>query len=104
VEAQRVTPMREDELPERWRLRVVEHAKSSSGGRYRSLGVSAFRNQSVRLTFPDRSTAVFRYAFYFEDEEAQEIAVFTEHCGYHVFPLVDTVVEVIDDQLSDAEA
>ncbi len=96
--------MRENDLPERWRLRVIEHAESLSGGKYTSLGVSAFPNQSVRLTFPDRSTAVFRYAFYFEDEEAQEIAVFTEHCGYHVFPLVDTVVEVIEDQILDAES
>jgi len=88
--------MREHELPERWRTRVIEHARSLSAGKYQGLGVSAFGNQNIRLTFPDGSEAVFRYAFVLTDENAQEIAVFTEHCGYHVFPLLDTVVEAFE--------
>ncbi len=43
--------------------------------------------RSVRLAFPDGSTALFRYAFLAADEERRELAVFTEHCGHHVFPL-----------------
>jgi hypothetical protein len=41
--------------------------------------------EDVVLEFEDGSTARFRYAFYEVDEERREIAVFTEHCGYHVF-------------------
>ena len=93
--------MREHDLPERWRTRVVDHAMSLSGGKYKSFGVSAFPNQSVRLSFPDGSNAGFRWAFYFKDEDAGEIAVFTEHCGYHIFPLVDTTVEVFETQQGD---
>jgi len=92
--------MREHELPERWRARVIDHAKNLSGGKYQSLGASAFRNQSVRLRFSDGSAAEFRYAFYFEDHESEEVAVLTEHCGYHIFPMVDTTVEVIEMQPS----
>ncbi len=88
--------MREHELPERWRVRVAEHAERLSHGRYKSLGASAFRDQSVRLRFTDGTNAVFHWAFYLKDEETQEIAVFTEHCGYHVFPLFDTIVDVLE--------
>jgi len=92
--------MRENELPPRWRTRVIEHARSLSAGKYESLGATAFSNQTVRLKFPDGSEANFRYAFVLEDRESEEIALFTEHCGYHVFPLVETVVEIIETQPS----
>ena len=84
--------MKQDDLPERWRKRVTELALSQSKGKYRSLGAGVFADQSLRLSFPDGSTAFFRYAFALRNDEAGELAVFTEHCGYHIFPSVDTEV------------
>lgn len=54
--------------------------------------------QSVELVFPDGSTASFRSAFCLADGARRLAAVFTEHCGYHVFPLGDLEVRVIRSQ------
>ena len=89
--------MREQDLPERWRNRVVEHALKVSDGKYRDLGISAFGRRHIELVFPDGSRIFFRYAFTLEDQNAAELGVFTEHCGYHVFPLTDTEVTVYHD-------
>ena len=86
--------MRENDLPERWRHRVREHALAISAGKYTSLGVSAFGNRRVILAFPDGSTVTFEHAFVLHDHEQGELGVFTEHCGYHVFPLVETEVHI----------
>ena len=51
--------------------------------------------QSVLIRFPDGSHVLFRFAFAIEDGASGEVAVFTEHCGCHVFPLVDAEVEVL---------
>lgn len=40
---------------------------------------------TVVLQWVDGSHALFNYAFCVMDEEHEEIGVFTEHCGYHVF-------------------
>ncbi|MEN9938329.1 MAG: hypothetical protein RLZZ387_4908 [Chloroflexota bacterium] len=44
------------------------------------------------LRFPDGSMCRFRYAFHLAGPARRQICVFTEHCGYHVFP--DYEVEV----------
>ncbi|HVH11787.1 MAG TPA: hypothetical protein VM759_01985, partial [Longimicrobium sp.] len=49
--------------------------------------------QSVRLDCG--SFALFRYAFQLADAELRELAVFTEHCGYHFFPLGERKIEVL---------
>lgn len=41
----------------------------------------------VHIEFEDDSKIEFRYAFAIEAPELKEIAVFTEHCGYHLFQL-----------------
>ncbi len=51
------------------------------------------RRLSIR--FPDGSYILFRYALAIVDEPSREVAVFTEHCRYHVFPLGDAEVEVL---------
>ena len=51
--------------------------------------------QSVLIRFPDGSHALFRFAFAVADEAAGEVAVFTEYCGYHVFPAGDVEVETL---------
>ena len=34
----------------------------------------------------DESVVEFRNAFFIASDERRAIAVFTEHCGYHLFP------------------
>ena len=46
-----------------------------------------FVDQVVRLEFPDGSLVQFAYAFYLVNADKRALAVFTEHCDYHVFPL-----------------
>jgi hypothetical protein len=85
--------MKHHQLPDHWQNRVVALARELSGGRYSTLGAEAFKQQAVRLRFPDGSAALFLYSFVLTDEARGELAVFTEHCGYHVFPLEDTTVD-----------
>jgi hypothetical protein len=79
-------------VPEAWKLHIRKHLREDrdrlSAGDFRS-------DQSVIICFPDGSQVLFRHAFALKDELAREVAVFTEHCGYHVFPLGDAAVEVL---------
>jgi hypothetical protein len=88
--------MRLTDLPERWQIRLRTYLLSK-GSKYQTLGASDFPNDNiVRITFEDDSKVEFRYAFVMEAPELREIAVFTEHCGYHIFPFyegIDLVVE-----------
>jgi hypothetical protein len=62
------------------------------------LGLSAANfppGPSVVIRFPDGSHVQFRHAFAVPDEAGREVAVFTEHCGYHVFPVGEAEVEVV---------
>ena len=71
-------------LPEHWNNWIKEFSLAQSDGKYEKLGAGVFRG-NIRLIFDDGSNAFFDGAFHVEDEERQEIAVFTEHCGYHIF-------------------
>jgi hypothetical protein len=42
-------------------------------------------NGKVYIQFEDESHILFNYAFLVECRKHKEIAVFTEHCGYHCF-------------------
>ena len=42
--------------------------------------------QRLRVELMDGSVAEFKYAFALVSEKRKAIAVFTEHCGHHVFP------------------
>lgn len=86
--------MRQKDLPQRWQDNLQNYLKES-GSKYNSLGADAFHH-NLRITFADKSHAFFYYAFCLIDKSSKEIAVFTEHCGYHVFFLIDTKVETID--------
>ncbi len=68
-------------LPPHWQEWVAQHPKLSKG-----MLTPEFNNH-VRLQFEDGGFVFFNYAFAVVDEEHEEIAVFTEHCGYHVFNL-----------------
>jgi len=45
-----------------------------------------FPNGVLRIELMDGSTVEFRWAFHIVNEAKRAIAVFTEHCGHHVFP------------------
>ncbi len=42
--------------------------------------------EPVRVELMDGSNVEFKYAFALVSEELKAIAVFTEHCGHHVYP------------------
>ncbi|MCC3155626.1 hypothetical protein LJ737_00145 [Hymenobacter sp. 15J16-1T3B] len=80
--------MRYDDLPERWKTRLRDYLQAR-GSKCPTPGAGDFPDGGVRITFEDRSTVRFRFAFAIDAPEWREVAVFTEHCGYHLFPLYD---------------
>jgi hypothetical protein len=45
-----------------------------------------FPGGTLRVELMDSSVVEFRWAFHVVSERNRAIAVFTEHCGHHVFP------------------
>ncbi|MBC6698291.1 hypothetical protein [Hymenobacter sp. BT190] len=79
--------MRHSDLPERWKIKR-RHYLTAKGSNYTTLNASNSPVESVmRIEFEDDSKVEFRYAFAIEAPEFKGIAVFTEHCGYHLFQL-----------------
>jgi len=56
------------------------------------LRLLSFPIETVRIELPDGSSVTFNYSFAIISEPKNAVAVFTEHCGYHVFQLCDTKV------------
>lgn len=84
------------EIPDRWREHVRRHVLETAGEDRDYLTARDFwTSQGVRAVFPDGSEARFRYAFFLADEALREAAVFTEHCGYHYFPLGELRIELV---------
>jgi len=54
-----------------------------------------FGVDSVRVNLDDGSHCDFNYAFHLVDTTRCIIAVFTEHCGYHQFPLPYTTIDIL---------
>ncbi|UOQ74172.1 hypothetical protein [Hymenobacter cellulosilyticus] len=82
--------MRHEDLPERWKTKLQEYLKARGSTESDRLGASDFPlNRIVRIQFEDGSHVEFRHAFVIEAPELREVAVFTEHCGYHLFPLYE---------------
>ncbi|EOX4945734.1 hypothetical protein ACFLJY_004450 [Vibrio alginolyticus] len=53
-----------------------------------------FSADSVEVLFEDESYCKFNYAFALENPKEGQVAIFTEHCGYHVLSNVGvTVIE-----------
>lgn len=83
-------------VPEAWKPRLREYLRKRTGEERDCLSAGDFPcGQSVLIRFPDRSHAHFQYAFAIRDERVGKVAVFTEHCGYHVFPLAGTEIETL---------
>jgi hypothetical protein len=88
--------MKHKDLPQKWKDRIEIYVKEN-GSKYKQLSAYDFSlNQNIKITFDDGSYAFFKYAFYWTDDEAKEVAVFTEHCGYHIFYLPELLLETVD--------
>lgn len=82
--------MRHEDLPECWKLKLQEYLIAKGITKHSMLSASDFVSDNmVRIRFEDDSYVEFKYAFAIEAPELREVAVFTEHCGYHLFPLYE---------------
>ena len=94
--------MKHDDLPERWAKKLKAYLREERGSDRDHLSATDFGvNQSLRINFADGSFAFFQYAVYLLDRELNEVAVFTEHCGYHIFPLYGTQLELLESKWTD---
>jgi hypothetical protein len=74
--------------------------RSADGIRSRGLAAGDFPSGSeLHILLIDGSTVRFRHAFHLIRESEQALAVFSEHCGYHVFPLHDATVSRVSERL-----
>lgn len=64
---------------------ALKTMRSSDEIKQKGLSAYDYSSNTVEIDFEDGSTVKFKRAFYVEDVEDHVIAVFTEHCGYHVF-------------------
>ena len=84
-------------LSEYWMQRLEQFVLEKSGGKSRRPSATDF-SHAVELKFPDGSLARFRFAFHLLDAERNEVAVFTEHCGYHIFPAESVEISTLTDR------
>lgn len=83
--------MKHEDLPLRWKEKIKEWLKSQGEEQRDELNASDFYANSVaKLKFEDDSFAEFYYPIIIEAPELNEVGVFTEHCGYHIFNLAGT--------------
>lgn len=82
------------DLPDRWTARLEDYLKGQLNRRYQSLSGEDFQ-ADVRIRFEDGSFVSFNFALVLVAEDAGEVAIFTEHCGYHVFPAEPEDVEIM---------
>lgn len=82
-------------IPKGWKPRLNAYLIERYGVDCDRLGAQHFR-QVVNIRFPDGSNVRFKHAFALLDESRSEVAVFTEHCGYHAYPAVDAEIEIVD--------
>ncbi len=95
--------MNHDDLPGRWANNLQSHLAKLGVNRGRLSAEEFQLNQHLKLSFEDGSFVFFHYAFYLRDETLKEIAVFTEHCGYHIFPLLGTEIEQLESKWTDVD-
>lgn len=91
--------MNRDDLPQRWKTRIRDWIQAHSEDAREHLCAYDFpSSHSVQITFEDESRASFNYAIVVEAPDLRELGIFTEHCGYHIFPLGGTHVVRVENQ------
>ena len=80
---------------EAWAAKLAQRAGVSEQ-EFRSAPTKhmAYPLERVRVRLMDGSSVEFKYAFVLQWPERRAIAVFTEHCGHHVFPATEASVEI----------
>jgi len=89
--------MKHADLPERWKRKLA--VWNSKFGHQEGIELSAMdfsMGHAIRILFDDESEALFRHAIVIEAPDLDEIGVFTDHCGYHIFSLGGTHVARIE--------
>jgi hypothetical protein len=87
--------MKMSDLPTRWKERVERWVQAQTGGTRSRLSAGDFpTGKVVHVQSSDGSAAQFRHALVIEAPELGEVGLFTEHCGYHIFPFADTKVRI----------
>ena len=90
--------MKHEDLPERWKLKIGSYLKSQGvKDRSRLSAGDFFMGMKLEIKFEDGSYAMFKYPLLIEAPEWNEVGVFTEHCGYHIFNLGGTYINGISD-------
>ncbi|UII21192.1 hypothetical protein [Fulvivirga ligni] len=91
--------MKDKDLPDRWRAKVNEYLKAQGVTDRNKLSASDFQiNKTAKIKFEDDSYAEFRYPLIINAPELDEVGVFTEHCGYHIFSLGGTDIDLVDNE------
>ena len=91
----RLLHMRAKDLPERWRTRLEEWIRRKSSDHRLTPGAPDFPSDTiVHIELADGSSSHFRFAFAIEAPDIGELGIFTEHCGYHIFPLADAKIRI----------
>lgn len=94
--------MNHNDLPERWVKKLSAYLRDERESDRDHLSATDFvTNQTLMISLQDGSSAILRYAFYLIDRDLNEVAVFTEHCGYHIFPLYGTHLELLESKRTD---
>lgn len=79
-----------------WR---IEYLKShGEEDRKRLSAYDFFPNRKVEIKFEDDSFAEFRYALVINAPEFNEVRIFTEHCGYHIFNSGGTYINFVENE------
>ncbi len=89
--------MKHEDLPERWKNKIKEYQEKL--GVFNTTKLSAydfFTNKIAKIKFEDGSYAEFRYPLIINAPEFSEAGVFTEHCGYHIFNLGGTYINLVE--------
>lgn len=91
--------MKHEDLPQRWKLKIREYLDSQGEKERSHLNAhDLFPNRTIAIKFEDDSFAEFRYALVINAPEFQEVGVFTEHCGYHIFNMRGTYINIVEDE------
>jgi hypothetical protein len=90
--------MTHDDLPTRWKSKVSEWIEAHGGDSRDLFSAADFPiSQRLKMDFEDGSSVSFRYAISIEAPEWGEVGVFTEHCGYHLFPIGGVLVSFVNE-------
>jgi hypothetical protein len=76
-------PRNAQAVVQEWAHELAAHLGCAESEVERSM---AFPHATVRVELMDGSAVMLKFAFALVSEAKRAIAVFSEHCGHHVFP------------------